>query len=329
MEFRFDRGFSLYRKEGDSGLIIAAPHSGPALETVTSRDHHSETVASICWKNMGGTLIISHMPRKRLLAVDFNRDIPPQKLALEMFNVFLLASDNAIMENYRRNYGWVARDAADYEMRLSIYQNFWEEINKGDCILLIHRAFSRIKTIPSIMDVVSFGKRTNLKILNAVVDHINKKYSSFFKAITKDYRNAIVFESRRTVLKIMRVYDGFDPKQIGVEFQKNLKKDIEVIYKYADKYAADNLKRNFTPYYFVEAVKNAVVKTPEPRLTVSHVFSGDIAHGPKRKLLPDAKRIILEIEPCEFMNLWHPQMAARIIQDLVRGLQEYGPGVVK
>ena len=58
MRTDFKRGYTIYRDTEKEPFIIA-PHSGPALDVVTSRDDHSETVASLCWKRIGGTLIIT------------------------------------------------------------------------------------------------------------------------------------------------------------------------------------------------------------------------------------------------------------------------------
>src|SRR3989338_5097901 len=98
----FYRGFSVY-KNSENGIVIVAPHSGPALETTTSRDDNSETVASLCFKKMGGTLIISNMSRKRYWGIDFNRDIPSKETATKMFDMFSKENNNVeALYEYRK-----------------------------------------------------------------------------------------------------------------------------------------------------------------------------------------------------------------------------------
>ena len=59
------QGFMVFTN-GDR-ITWVTPHSGPSLETPTSRDDNSDTVASKCWLNVGGKLIVSTMPRKNNL----------------------------------------------------------------------------------------------------------------------------------------------------------------------------------------------------------------------------------------------------------------------
>ena len=75
MDFKIKEGYLVYQTSRDP--VLVTPHSGPALEIATSRDDNSETVASLCWQKIGGTLIISNVSRKRMWGIDFNRDIPP------------------------------------------------------------------------------------------------------------------------------------------------------------------------------------------------------------------------------------------------------------
>src|SRR3989338_8044291 len=105
MDFIFKKGFLIY-KDKDKNLVIACPHSGPALDHPTTRDDNSETVASLCWRELKGSLIISSMPRKRLFGIDLNRDIPSIKTALESYKTFEENKDSAYMYEYRKKYAW-------------------------------------------------------------------------------------------------------------------------------------------------------------------------------------------------------------------------------
>lgn len=320
MDFKIHRGFSVFR-DGKNDVAIVTLHSGPALEIVTSRDDNSETVASLCWKKIGGNLIISNMPRKRWWGIDFNRDIPTFKSAVKAYQDYE-ENPNSLVE-YRRKYAWISKDSKDYEERLRIYQKFWEEVIKKKDVIFIHRAHNRIKTLPSIIDVVSFeGKGVKKSVLAEVIKDINTKYYRFFKGVENDYKDSIVFETKRVILNILRIYKTLDLDKIGIEFKSDLEKDLKKIDEYADKIALKRLRANLTPQLFIEAVKNSVNNAPTPEVTIENVFSGSLAHGPYRKISPFKDRIVIEIEPTYFMNFWHPHIAAEIISDIFEGVRK-------
>src|SRR3990167_7374251 len=181
MKIDVKRGFIVYKTKGD--YVIACPHSGPALERTTSRDDNSETVGSILWKLLGGKLVVGNLPRDRVLGVDFNRDIPDVKTATSMYSK---ASEADEFFEYRKRYAWVAEDENDYEARLKIYQNFWAEIESGSTIILVHRQFNRLKSLPGIMDFIELkGKK---KDIMETMTEVNREYSDFFKKVGRPYK---------------------------------------------------------------------------------------------------------------------------------------------
>ncbi|MBU2634466.1 MAG: hypothetical protein KJ674_04445 [Nanoarchaeota archaeon] len=316
MDFEVRKGFLIY-KDKEKNHVIACPHSGPALDHPTTRDDNSETVGSLCWRELKGTLIISSMPRKRIFGVDFNRDIPPLKLALDSYKIFLENKLNEFTFEYMQKYAWVCKDENDYEQRLKIYQNFWGEIEKYDKIILIHRSFNRMKSYPSIMDFITFKSKgiKKSKIINVVKD-INKKYASFFSRIEQGYKKMILFESQRFVADIIENEGEFKLSKFKPHIKSSILKDITGINRYASKYIIKRLNENFTINNYLEAIKNALDNAPPPRVTVEHVFDGSLALGPKRKLFPKKGKTIIEVESSYFMNLWYPKTAALIIKDI-------------
>ena len=84
---KINNGFLVY--ENGKDIVWVVPHSGPALETPTSRDARSDTVASLCWLKVGGRLVVSSTPRKRALGIDFNRDPPPLGRSLRHYPLFM------------------------------------------------------------------------------------------------------------------------------------------------------------------------------------------------------------------------------------------------
>lgn len=321
MRGEFKKGYTLYRNDSNPELIFIVPHSGPALEITTSRDDHSETVSSLCWKDMGGTLLISNISRRREWGIDFNRDIPSLNLALKYHPYFTTKKNQELMHKYSKKYAWVARNEQDYYERLSIYQNFWAEVKDQKYIILIHKNFPKMKAVPSIMDIITFSQKGIRKeLLNSILDDLNSKYSSFFSKIHEDYKQAILFEMKRTVLSILRIYETFNLIKMGPASKENLIKDLRKIALYADKIALNRLKKSFTPQNFLAAVENALENSPLPRITIEQVHDGSLALAPYNKLFPKKDKTIIEIESSGFLNYWHPSMASKIVKDLTKSL---------
>jgi len=322
MQIDFRRGYSIYIKKPED-LVIAAPHSGPSVNSAIARDDHSDTLASYLWGSTGGKLIISNISRNRLLGVDLNRDIPASKIAIENYKVFELGVDQEKIHEYMKKYAFVASSDDDYETRLRIYQNFWSEIENGRIIVLIHRAFNRLKTAPSIMDVIVFGENKNLKQhITEVVAKLNSKYFNFLQSVEKDYKQSIMSETKRAVLDILFNYNRFDLNNMGLTKRKTIELDIEKMKKYASPVLVEDLRRNFTPQNFISATENALSRMNLPQITLESVHDGSLAHGPKRKLFPSNK-IVIEVESSQFLSFWHPQIGAKILRDLIDELWYY------
>ena len=322
MDVNIKKGFTVFSQE-KNGIAIVAPHSGPAFDTVTSRDDNSETVASLCFRNLGGKLIVSNVSRKRLWGIDFNRDIPSLKTALKAYDLFNEGKDNKEVSEYKAKYGWVAKDESDYENRLRIYQDFWAEVGKNEVIILLHRAFNRIKAYPTIIDVITFKDEGIAKgVIQEIVKDLNVRYYDFLRRVENDYKAAIYYETKRSVLNILRIYKHFNLDEMGASFSENIRKDLKNINLYADKIALRRLKINFTPHNFLESIRNALKNAPSPVITVENVFDGGLALGPQRKLFPRKNKIIIEVEPTLFMNFWHPHITAQIIQDVVNKVRK-------
>lgn len=313
MRCNFYKGFSVWEEEVDD-TVICTPHSGPALDNTTSRDDNSDTVASLLWKRTGGKLVVSNMPRKRLYGVDFNRDIPNIKEAIYMFPYYEQRKYNKKLYNFISRYAFVAYDNDDYENRLKIYQNFWGEVSTGRYVVLIHRAFPRIKVLPSIMDVVTFreGGYKKKKILG-IVEEVNSKYYNFLKSVENDYKKMILFEQERVLNNLISVYGTLNIKKMSIEIKEFLIKDLKKIKDFAKKESYDRLTDEFSPKNFISACKDALDNSPLPKITIENAFKGDLAYGVKRKLLPLKDKHILEIEPSRFLNFWHPDTTAEII----------------
>src|SRR3989338_6241604 len=290
MKIDVKRGFIVYKTKGD--YVIACPHSGPALERTTSRDDNSETVGSILWKLLGGKLVVGNLPRDRVLGVDFNRDIPDVKTATSMYSK---ASEADEFFEYRKRYAWVAEDENDYEARLKIYQNFWAEIESGSTIILVHRQFNRLKSLPGIMDFIELkGKK---KDIMETMTEVNREYSDFIKK-----------------------YGSFNLRSLNREQRAVFSRDLKIISKYCRPYILTRLKDNVTAQNYVRATKSTLENSPKPCITFQNVFNGELAHGPKRKLNDMKDKSVMEVEGSHFINLWYPEVAAEIIKNVIEKL---------
>ncbi|MBI4155538.1 hypothetical protein HY498_05650 [Candidatus Woesearchaeota archaeon] len=316
----FKKGYSIYIKKPED-LVIAAPHSGPSINSPIARDDHSDTLASYLWNEVGGKLVLSNISRNRLFGVDLNRDIPALKIALENYKIFELGIDLEKIDAYMKKYAFVAYSEEDYERRLRIYQNFWSEIENGRIIVLIHRAFNRLKTAPSIMDIIIFGENKNLRsYVTEAISKLNSKYYKFLQFIENDYKQAIIAETKRFILDIMFSYNSFNLNNIGIIKRKAIELDIEKMKKYASPVLVEDLRRNFTPQNFIKITENALSRMGLPQITLESVHDGSLAHGPKRKLFPSEK-IVIEIESTQFLSFWHPQIGSKILRDLIEELK--------
>ena len=215
-------GFTVF--ERGSKIAWITPHSGPCMETPTSRDDHSDTVASLCWKKVGGWFIMSTMPRKRIYGIDYNRDPPTLKDALKYYGWFTANENPEKLQQYRMKYSWVARNRRDHFTRRKIYRNFWDTVKKsGRNMVFVHRKFSRLKNFPSIMDVVAYEDHGyNRDMLRTVVSRVNRKFSPFLKSISRNYKNAIILEEQRVVDRVKEIFPDFDMEKIGIEYKTHI-----------------------------------------------------------------------------------------------------------
>lgn len=317
----FRNGFCVYQSEAN-GIVLATPHSGPAFENSTARDDNSETVASLCWKKLGGNLIVANVARKRLWGVDLNRDIPSKKLALSNFKAFVDdEEDSDLLHDYRKKYAFVAKDETDFNNRIEIYNSFWDEVRQGEIIILVHRALTRIKNMSSVMDIVVFNSEEKQRIKTIIKD-VNIEYYEFLKKIDLAYKKMVIFEEERFVSNILRVFGSFDLNKIKGEYKTHLMQDISKIEIFAAPKCCKYLKEEFTPQNFLRAVKSVVDNAPIPQVTMEYAFDGSLAHGPRNKLLPLGKKIVIEVESSRFLNFWYPEVAADIISDIVKRIND-------
>jgi hypothetical protein len=312
-------GFTIYRN--GEGPVWVCPHSGPALEVPTSRDENTDTVASRCWLKTGGSLIISNMSRKMTYGVDFNRDVPPKDLSVNLFDQFIKDESRRRLYNYRKDYAWVSHNETDHRNRISIYDNFWRSVKRsGNVVVFVHRQFTRMKNFPSIIDIITYrGEGVQKKIIETIAEKINKKYEKFFKSISKYYKEYIMLEQKRNIENIERIFSEFDFDKMKIEFKDNIIEDIKVMKKYADRKTIRKLEKEFNKRNFIAALRSALKYGEYPKITVDSVFQGQKAMRIKKPMFIK-DNIVMDVECTSFLNYWYPDVASDILIDLLKNL---------
>jgi len=317
MDPQFKKGYLLYEKNELTPALVC-PHSGPAITTPIARDDHSETIAFQCWKELGGKLIISSLPRTQVFGIDFNRDIPPKNLSIDLYHQIVNEPSTRDLMRFKKKYAWLAKDEDDYYKRLNIYQNFWSEAEESSHVLLYHKSFTKMKAIPSILDIIPIkGKKT---VINSIIHGLNKKYEPFLRGIERDFKQAVLIETKRTINRIVKKYGKFDINLIEEDTNPNFRKDINNMLKYANRFYIKKLKDKWNIANYLETIKSALRNSPHPNFTMAHVHDATLAHGPKRKLLISPKKLILELEINAFVGYWYSEKIAEIIKDLYKYL---------
>ena len=316
---RIIKGLLLYDKEGE--IVWVVPHSGPALETPTSRDARADTVASLCWMKVGGRLVVSAMPRKRALGIDFNRDAPPPGKSVEYYPMFMKDEQPEKLQEYREKYAFSAADMRDHARRLKIYKDFWSSVREpGQTVVFVHTKFTRLKNFPSIMDIVAYEDYGfSRKILAPIVRRVNRKYSAFFAKLSENYRHSILLQQKRIVKRITEIYGSLQLKDVKIEYKRNLQEDLKIVRKFADARRLKRLDKHFTPKNFILAARSALHNGGPPKITVESIFKGSHARHQAMKL--SRRRNVISIESDAFLNYWYPNEAAHMILDIVNEIK--------
>ena len=308
-------GYTVYRNK--YGPVWVALHSGPALGN-TPRDDNSDGISSLCWKRDGGTLILSNMTRDTVLGIDFNREMPSQEKALEMYNKFLdEGTDDFENERkaFRKQYAFVAANRKNYNDKARIYKSLWSLIrNSGDFIIFIHRQYARLKNYPSVIDLITFNDCGIRKdILRKIINDVNSNHSDFFRKIEKDFKNVTYIEQ---IKKTGRGMIGKDA----------LSKDLSIIQNTCDPGMLERLRKDFTEKNFILACGSALRQLPAPEITMEKIFSAESAIGPKKEIIKNGNKVAIEVEINEFLSEWYPGRTSVIISEIaekIRMVEEY------
>lgn len=308
-------GYTVYRKK--YGPVWVALHSGPSVRNVP-RDDNSDRISSMCWERDGGTLVISNMTRDMLLGIDFNREMPSQEKAIEMYHKFFSHETGDFEQgrkDFRSKYAFVAANRKNYADKARIYKSLWSLVrNSGDFIIFIHRQYARMRNYPSAIDLITFNDcGIKKEILKKIVDDINESYSGFFRKIEKDFKNVTYVEQ---IKRVGLASAGAD----------SLKGDLSIIDRNSEQKYVEKLRSDFNEKNFIMACGSAIKRMPPPEITMERIFSAESAIGPKKEIIKNRNKVAIEVEINAFMSEWFPEETAKIITCLaekIRMADEY------
>lgn len=317
-QFKVRPGFIVYRN--GPGPVYVCQHTGPAFEAPEFRDDNSDVVASLCWKKTGGTLIFSTTPRRRIFGIDFNRDKPPMDSAILMWKEFQ-KGDNQRTENFRNQYAWVAKDAADHRTRSKIYGDFWREVKtSGNVVIFFHRQFTSLPNFPSLMELITYqGEWVEKNLVKAIVESINNNQKDFFEGITNHYKHNVLLEELRFLDKVRRKTGRLEMGGLKPGERKRLEDDLKIIESISGVETAGRLRKNLDEREFAAAIKSVLRTETRPQLTVENRFLGDKALKRKKQVL-GKNSVAMEIESSSFINYWYPRLARDMTIDLFNDL---------
>jgi len=302
-------GFIVYKN--GYGPVWVCLHTGPMMKTISSRDDYTDIMGDMCYESIGGTLILSTIPRNKITGIDFNRDVPPIDMAIGMYPKFINRTNGSDVRQYKNKYAFVTSNKKDYYERLRIYKALWSYIRaSGDLIIFLHREYALIKNYPSVMDLITFndcGIRRD--VLKKIVDDVNDSNKDFFSKIENNFKNVTYMEELRT----------FELKDF---FETEKKDAVKIIKQYADSKIYNKLKNEATENNFLVACKSALRNMPKPSITLEKIFSAESAIGPKKEIIKNGNKVAIEIEINSFMSTWYPKETASIIIDIINKIKE-------
>jgi hypothetical protein len=301
MGIKFYPGFTACRK--GAGPSWVAVHAGPGFDFPDSRDEKTDVIAGLCWKRLGGSLVLSNSSRSRSIGVDFNRSPPPMSEAISIHKVLEGGKINQDdWYDYRLKYAWTAADSKDHMQRLGIYKKFWQEVGKSGTVVVMHRMFGSPKTAGSVMDVFSRGFDEK-KVKSAVLE-VNRRHGDFFKEMGKDFADYLLMEERRRISFVKLT----PPQQLEKEFVVNMKEHMRIL-------GVREMNE------IIPAFQKHLGKARAPVITVERLFDGSLSTGLKN--LSREKRI-LQVEVTSFLCNWYPDKASEMICGVLEILEREG-----
>jgi hypothetical protein len=291
--FHIRKGF-LIAETGAPGPVFVAPHAAIAFHKPgDNQDLNTHYIAYKLATQMGGRALVSLVSRERNVGIDYFRNPPDQKTAMDNYALFSKGISR-LTRDYRKQYAWVARDERQHESKQKMFSGFWEEIrNSRSPVVFVHRQYLNPIRHPSAIDVIPFNYHEEVQ---RVVKELNEKYKTVFQRLFPLYLEAFHFKTRCIMMK--------------------LKLDEEKKIKFFRSRRPD-LKRRTARF------RGKIRAEPYLEITYMRNFKGEKVKNLVNKYLSDTKEPILHIEINEFLTRRFPNIAVYIIEDLVKEMTKY------
>ncbi|HLD83932.1 MAG TPA: hypothetical protein VI979_03720 [archaeon] len=312
LSFRYMPGFNVV-ESGKPGPVFVAPHSALTYRSAEREDVGAENVAFAAVRKMGGSAIISAIPRHGVLGIDYNRGIPAKGVLVKDTG-YIRGNDN--LTAYYKNYAWVAENASQNGYKTKVYKRFWKTAallgrrQKRPFFVFCHTLSSRIKNLPSAVDFITGrGSWLDKRTVEKAVVRLNKKYD--FKKYKGDWRVDMKFHAMMEKKLLGKHFPSLKAC-VGIRREWMLQ-DINKANTILGRRLDINMM-SFPQYY--RAIDDAVKKS-SVKITVENAYFGDTAK-PVPALLRKTNGIGLEVESQSFLNENHAEEVVSIVDGVVK-----------
>jgi hypothetical protein len=312
--FKFMPGFNIIQSN-KPGPIFVAPHGTLTYRQAEREDVGTENVAFLAVQEMGGSAIISNIPRLGMFGIDYNRS-PPDKNTLINDMDYIRGKDKLV--SYYKNYAWVAQNMSQHKYKKKVYDSFWnitEKLGKKQkrpFYIFCHALNSRIKNMPTAVDLITGrGSWIDRKKITRIARKINKSFD--FTHDKKDLETDMRFHAMLEKNIIKQCFGSGGMKVCGGIRREWMEGDIKNANRILKKKYTMN-EMSFEQYF---KIVDEVVEKTDFKVTVENTYYGDTAK-PVAPLLKKTKGIGLEVESQGFLNEVHTNEVVSVIQQVVK-----------
>ena len=153
MEVDYHKGFVVIKSD-KPGPIFVAPHSTLTYRSSEREDVGTENVAFMAVQKIGGSAVISTIPRLGFIGIDYNRKAPPRGKVMKVMNT---RADDKSLEYYKK-FAWTADSEEQSKLKKKVYRDFWKtvenlvKVNEKPFFIFCHALCSRLKNLPTAID---------------------------------------------------------------------------------------------------------------------------------------------------------------------------------
>lgn len=291
MKVTFSKGYALFESR-NPGPLYVAPHAGLSYEHPTEYQDEGTHYIAVQAAKKGGAAIVSFLSRERDIGIDYYRQEPTKEIALEQYPLLRQGAKRKTRK-FRKAYAWAAADDATHYEKAVLFNDFWRTIKDSNKpILFIHRQFLNPMRHPSILDIVAFNRKENVR---KAVDELNKRYTKVFIHMLPKYKETFYFKNNKLL------------------YQKALQKDTRI--KFFNKVERNIEKRT-------SRFERKMEKMPFIGVTFQRNFKGESIKPLIERDFHDYKEPIAQLEFSEFLSVHFPDVAVRLAVDFAELVQK-------